>query len=634
MSKFLRKYQSWILVIGGALLMIAFLVPQALQGLGQDPASSTAFRLGDRKVTQRDRRDAAAKAKLIESRAPGVMRGLGIETKDDQWLLLSDRAKRGGFVGATSDGADPSFISLIVSSEVQNAYRAQYRELADYYLRQEGEKINELIKLRTDQLVAEMPGNFNGVPVGPTFTELRGIIRMLDSYVSLAKVSEPRLIDFARKQYDQAIISYLVVPVDEGRAAQRPEPAQADIDAHFAKYKDTMTGTGELGIGYTKPNRIAIQYLMIDRAVFNLITQVDPVEVQKRLLASQGQPNPPTREIVEAAVKKELIDRAVGEAQRAIKGEILLAVSKLGENAAERELPVDWFTNQPSLEKLGAAAAEKASAVLGVKVPPFIVRTREDLLTASDLSTVVGLGGANFRVGTKQIPVADVLFATRELKPSKPAPIYTRVNLPISEYAEDAAGNIYYMTITRVRPAGPPTGLPEVRDEVVANVKRLAAYDDLVAAAPKWVTSVTQLGFDDLETTLRQQQVLFRELRKDVTVTRASGVQDQQPEPATSSPAFVEAVASRAEKVDPTQFLERSNPNAVFFVPAPAQQAIVLVQITAVEPVTTERFRQMADGLMAQMISRSTQPTLASVFSYGALAKQMNLKVEKSDEPE
>ena len=39
MFQFLRKYDKWILVVGGTLLMITFLVPQAIQGLAEYSAS-------------------------------------------------------------------------------------------------------------------------------------------------------------------------------------------------------------------------------------------------------------------------------------------------------------------------------------------------------------------------------------------------------------------------------------------------------------------------------------------------------------------------------------------------------------------------------------------------------------------
>ena len=40
MFKFLRKYNKFILAIGGTLLMIVFLIPQAIQSLSQRAAST------------------------------------------------------------------------------------------------------------------------------------------------------------------------------------------------------------------------------------------------------------------------------------------------------------------------------------------------------------------------------------------------------------------------------------------------------------------------------------------------------------------------------------------------------------------------------------------------------------------
>ena len=44
MFKFLRKYNKWILAVGGTLLMIVFLIPQALEGLAQSAGTARATR--------------------------------------------------------------------------------------------------------------------------------------------------------------------------------------------------------------------------------------------------------------------------------------------------------------------------------------------------------------------------------------------------------------------------------------------------------------------------------------------------------------------------------------------------------------------------------------------------------------
>ena len=42
MLKLLRQYNQWILVVGGTLLLITFLMPSAIQGLAQRSAVSGA----------------------------------------------------------------------------------------------------------------------------------------------------------------------------------------------------------------------------------------------------------------------------------------------------------------------------------------------------------------------------------------------------------------------------------------------------------------------------------------------------------------------------------------------------------------------------------------------------------------
>lgn len=46
MLKFLRKYQAWIMAVGGSLLMIAFLLPQAIQRFGNMARNKPVFQIG------------------------------------------------------------------------------------------------------------------------------------------------------------------------------------------------------------------------------------------------------------------------------------------------------------------------------------------------------------------------------------------------------------------------------------------------------------------------------------------------------------------------------------------------------------------------------------------------------------
>ena len=55
MLKLLRKYDKWILAIGGSLLMVVFLLPQALTEFGANPRKATAAVIDGRgKITEGD----------------------------------------------------------------------------------------------------------------------------------------------------------------------------------------------------------------------------------------------------------------------------------------------------------------------------------------------------------------------------------------------------------------------------------------------------------------------------------------------------------------------------------------------------------------------------------------------------
>src|SRR5690606_32878880 len=99
MLKFLRKYSKWILVVGGSLLMVAFLLPQALTQFAGDPGSQTYMRIDGRKITGHRARLAFQEYAALDMLPTGGQgRGgleiaLGIETPD-HWLLLTDLAER------------------------------------------------------------------------------------------------------------------------------------------------------------------------------------------------------------------------------------------------------------------------------------------------------------------------------------------------------------------------------------------------------------------------------------------------------------------------------------------------------------------------------------------------------------
>ncbi len=105
MLKFLRKYDKWILAVGGSLLMVAFLLPQALQQLGQSGGERVVATFAGGTVTAQERIDANTRVRFLASAAGPVLAQLGVN-EADHWVMLVDEARRGGFIGGPETGRE------------------------------------------------------------------------------------------------------------------------------------------------------------------------------------------------------------------------------------------------------------------------------------------------------------------------------------------------------------------------------------------------------------------------------------------------------------------------------------------------------------------------------------------------
>ena len=106
MLKFLRQYNQWILVVGGTLLLIAFLMPSAIQGLAQRSAVSGAAwaTYSGGTVTGADLEQAQQELRVVEALGSQMVKALGAEKEPAHWWLLVHHAKEAGLVGGEGEG--------------------------------------------------------------------------------------------------------------------------------------------------------------------------------------------------------------------------------------------------------------------------------------------------------------------------------------------------------------------------------------------------------------------------------------------------------------------------------------------------------------------------------------------------
>ena len=593
MIKLLQKYNRWILVIFGGLLMIAFLLPQTLQMIGNDASAVTRIAVNGKFVTVRQLNDAAAKLKEVRSYAPG----LATASNGEHWLMLNELTRRAGVAGNRIDGVAmiPEIASSAFDQNVQSLARSDMQRAVDMY-----GKRDEYVKGVERELQNRLPVRLTQggeATFGDALAEARGLSRLINAFGNAPKLGEGRLIAAARKQFDEAVVSYILVTPDAKVLAEVGEVDQAAIDEHFAKFKDTPIGGGDLGIGYTFPDRVAVQYLTIDRNQIAMKVTVDPVEVQRRLLdipADDKLPPDQRRVEVERIIRDEKIETVFKEAVATVRGELLKLSSALPEQDGYKTLPADGsFAAKADLKPIAEKAAAKIKKETGIELQINVSGSPTNLLTRTQFATMTGVGSANARVGTLTTSAADAVFGVRELRApdSKERPrLVTQVAVPISASFEEQGRAAHFISIASAKRSAAAANVDEVRDQVIANIKRLRAFDKMQADMESWAINTGVLGFADWVGVLRASGFTVTEVKNDVRVSRQRGASPS--ETGVTDEAFTEAVMARAELIDPTQPIETTDATArTFAVATPTRQGVVVTQITQFSPLTVDRLR-------------------------------------------
>lgn len=190
MTKTLRKYQKWILVVGGSLLMVTFLVSGPMRGFGKDPSGRTYATLGGKDVTAGDYDMSRSHFDVLREAARPAMALLGIENSD-HWFLLVHEAKAGGFVGHAGDGRDfiPELAEMCVEVIEQGDMRTRFELMQKPELRKEyvGSFVQRLESAgaRDRHSVAYTREGFE-----LALAELRGVYRMLAADNGAVRLSE------------------------------------------------------------------------------------------------------------------------------------------------------------------------------------------------------------------------------------------------------------------------------------------------------------------------------------------------------------------------------------------------------------------------------------------------------------
>lgn len=672
MTKFIKKYRNILLIGFAAFLLVAFLVPQALQEFGRSGLRQTAVTIDGKNISNEQAMEIVRRSKAAQSLVSlggpensllRLMLGVddqsgGEGAKRFDWAVASRDAEIAGFVGDPGAGmAAMGLFSQQMLGLVQQQLLRAARSPEEFQRAMTTQE--EALKARFNQaktigLAVDDRRIVPGREVARGLAEAEGMIRMRDTFFTAPVMSESRLIAEARRRADRVTADVIVINTDNALAAEGPEPDEVALQNFFEKYRNVTAGSGDTAWGFRNPDRFKLEWIKIDRLAVRNSIRVRLDDVLKRIdnddatLKRAGQTVPARTDeetrALRARVTDRLRDEAVAqflrEAEEAIAAQRAQAIKALPQDEmGYRTLPADWDSRRITPEamvqavvdarlrslKQAAALQGRAEETATLDVPaPTVGRPDADgLMTTRQIIAIDGLGFST--VGrdpdrARNRPFTDYLSSIMEIAGKQGRGAATtrfQVGLPAPESARDFTGNVYYFIVTQAAKAGPPATLAEVRDQVVKAFRQDRAFQALQTQTPALVAEALSHG-GDLKTVADRLSADLKttiSVSPGVTVSGLSGVTPASV--AGGDKALVDALLARAIQLDPTKPIADADPSTlVVGVTLPKQNAVAIARITGYSPVTREMLQNagpqflqtLAQERAAELRERKSDP--------------------------
>lgn len=651
MLKILDKYKKYVLAVGGSLLMVAFIMPSAMSQLRGDPGKRVVAYVGDEKIRAREFAKAHGELTALSKAAPLLVSNLGIRQNDDlHWFLLSTQAERAGLVGAEGDG------DLFVSEDLPQVLAvtiARARRIPDFYLQQQGvwqQLVSEGQKAAPNFVeAARRDSHLTPQEMSMAFAKLRGALRLEQAYQQAARLSERRLKETAKFLVEFVGVDTVVVPASRLIDSVK-EPTEAELAEHFAKYRDIVPGTGDNGIGYRQPNRVKLGWLFLDHLAISDSVKVDAVEANKRW--RKENPAKPAEEFakdraeIEKKMKEEKVASIMAQVDKIWRAQVQQATRRLDADGPYKKLPADWATSRPSLEAIARAIVEDLKVGTGVDIPqPAVVVRDASWLTMRDVQRIPGIGQAQVTIGNATGSAAELVFTSRELLEKQnqpPTGVAVQAGLPIADaYAADAKQNRYYVMVLDAKKAAAPETLDEIRGEVVKGYKTIVAYETLKKDSESYENTAKSDGLDAIakmfeipQDTPPEADLAPVDLVPDVLVSRD---QVRGNDARIRIDAFRDAALAIGDTLNPLVAVDTvPKDKRTFRVMLPKSLAVAIGQVSKLEPLTEEYYRQVGEALVRRKQDMEFEKTMPkekvdNPFSVASLKTQLNFRMVKGD---
>lgn len=620
MSKFLRKYKQWILVVGMSLLMVAWLFPQALQQFGSMGMSTTIARFDGGRITVKSHQDAQQELRALGEVSPMLVMALGLSdgrslstNAAEHWMLLSYEAKKGGWIGGVEDGA--SMLDEIAASLARR--QQMFGQGGDVA------QARAMLENGRQRAVA----GTGQQTVDRALSAASGVLRMMQAARSLGLgVSAKESTLFAWELFDAAVVDLLVVPASSV-AGELKQPDEARIAAHWAEFKDKRPGETELGIGYKRQPAVKVEWLTVARSAVVNAMPADAIEVNKFWRANRarfGENFSEARAGVEQAYKAQQAEAVLDKAREAINRAILKVSAGVENDGRYKKLPADWKDKMPSMEAL-AQAARDAMGIEGASGMVFASPSDGTFRTALDLRALVGIGNSMGRVGdVPNIAFAEASINVREM--GVESLVHTQTGVLYGPLSDPMGSSEYYFRVLEARPESAPDSSAEVIEQVKGDIATKEGFELLKSRVDEYKARLAEKGVAGMLDVPSVRTALDTVVRRESMDADKPG--ETFPLQEANTPKVREAVMALVEGWDPkADVAAMPAAQRVVAVAEPAAKGLVLAMVKARRPLTTERLTESDAQIVSYARNRILEPSFnEDSFTFRRLEARLNYK--------
>lgn len=640
MLKFFRKYNTWMLGIGGSLLMIVFLITPVMSMFKKDPNKFALGTYDGGELTVGERKNAELELMALRY-CRLIFDPDGDPSADNakRWALVLADAHRLGLNASFSEVRSLQIDAGLSDADVERL-AARFSGTPSF-IRQAMRHwliVQQYKELMAGQ--AHLSGRARADLIRQAVANPQQAVIFQALALGWSRMSRPLEEHFVQDLGASVTGRAVVIPADQF-LEDTPKPSDEQVQQLFGQYKTDLPGEGQpYPFGYRIPDRVKLEYMVfsLDEAKRHVkVTEADALAYyranpDKYRGAGKDAEVKPYNDVRSQVIQDVTDQQAFDMVQNMAKSAQALFFEDTRSLSKQDGYRV--IENPAKLSSM-RQVAESLEQEYGL-LPQVRFANSGGWVNAQDLPTLPGIGDSwlafHEDAYKPELSFKNYVLSDRELLPKEDNPLLTdrlQANLAGSTL-RDPQGSRYIFRITEAQPTRVPE-LDEVRPQVEEDAWQLAAYKRLVSDSKMWLNQAVADGLKavagnahtavtDLPACQRRSLLLNGQL----TLPHLPSI--------GQSEAFIDAyfkTAVSSQRQGDLSALPSEDVTGV--VGLDQQLALAVYRVDDYQPITHAQFKQQSTNpynkvYIDKVLIGMNPMSIDNPLSYEALVKRLNYK--------